>query len=100
MGAIALWPARPRLEETARTLRRVVGIARANSARDAWRFARALSAEADFRSGWIAFLEEFAAAHGLPSDGVDLLMKPLNQYLMLDLPLGERIRMLRSHYTL
>jgi uncharacterized protein len=54
----------------------------------------------DFNEGWLGFLDEFAGAHRLPEAGVDLVMKPVHQYLLYDLPMGERIRLLRNHYAL
>ncbi|HJW40379.1 MAG TPA: DUF535 family protein [Rhizomicrobium sp.] len=92
--------AQPLLGGGAGILQRAREIARRYSVRDALRFTRAASIDQHYRSGWLAFLEALTAAHALPPAGVDLLMKPLNPYLLLNLPVGERIRMLRNHYTM
>lgn len=80
-------------------LRAAFRVANRNSLSDAVRFGIAARASQPFREQWLPFLDEFAATHGLEAPSVDLMMKPLNQYLVLGLPLSERVRLLRAHYA-
>jgi uncharacterized protein VirK/YbjX len=80
--------------------RQAIAIARQASLRDGARFVRAARATPAVQRDWLDFLHAYAAEHVLPAADADLLMKPLRQYMIKDLPLEERIRLLRTHYTL
>ena len=76
----------------------ILQIARRESVLGALRFAYAAHGNSTYRQQWLAFVEEYAEANGLEPAGIDLLMKPLNQFVVVDLPMDERIRLLRAHY--
>lgn len=81
-------------------LSRVLAIAQATTLGDGFRFAMAERSDAAIREHWIPFLESFGAENGLPPPSADLLLKPVNQYMILDLPPRARVRLLSGHYRL
>ena len=90
------WPER----EPAHWARSIWRVANRNSIADGVKFGVAAQVSAPVRDLWLPFLAQFAAANGLPEPSVDLVMKPLNQYMVLNLPVVERVRLLRMHYSL
>ncbi|MBS0469802.1 MAG: DUF535 family protein [Proteobacteria bacterium] len=81
-------------------LSRVLTIARATTLGDGLRFGLAERSDTAIRDHWIPFLDGFVAENGLPPPGADLLLKPVNQYVILDLPPRTRVRLLSEHYRL
>ncbi len=67
---------------------------------DALRFWRASRSCTPFRDHWLPFLADYARTFALPRASVDLLMKPLNEFLVIGLPVSERVALLRTHYQL
>ncbi len=49
---------------------------------------------------WLAFLCEFERQHALPAARAEIFTKPLSNYAIAGLPVGERVRMLKAHYSL
>ncbi len=51
-------------------------------------------------SAWLAFLCEFERQHALPLARAEIASKPFSNYAAAGLPTGERVRMLKTHYSL
>lgn len=81
-------------------LGRAIDVARALSVRDAIRFAFYASTSGTFKDRWLPFLNAFAKTHHLFEPNVDLLMKPLNQYMSLNRNRDERVALLETHHLL
>ena len=79
---------------------RAVAVARVASVKDAIRFAYHASTPGSFRDRWLPFLKQFAARHQLPEASIDLLMKPLHQFMSMSRSSDSRIDLLEMHHTL
>lgn len=89
----------PQMATPAACVRLAIRIARSTSLQTGIRAARLMHKSPELLQMWIPFVAEFAHANHLPPATVDTLLKPFNEYMVLNLPISERIRLLRQHYT-